>query len=83
MHDFLWYFDIESIMLPWVESWCDVLGNGNYGFRAFALQLIGRELEWENVRVTMYNDLVMHQELYDLAFIDPIAENIQHLVHWK
>lgn len=70
-------------MLPWVESWCDVEGDGNCGFRACALQLLGSESEWKTVRAAMYRELVSHQSLYEEVFLDPIEENIQRLIHWE
>lgn len=67
----------------YIESYTDVVGDGNCGFRVVALAVLGDEDQWRTIRSDMLGDLRERRELYDnviggLTTMSSLDQTINH-----
>ncbi|KAK9750626.1 hypothetical protein RND81_02G209100 [Saponaria officinalis] len=75
--------EIPDFMLPWIEDWLNVIGDGNCGYRALAHQIYGNESEWVRVRRDLLDELTTNKAHYTKIFgrqkeVDLAAHSISH-----
>ncbi|XP_065866533.1 uncharacterized protein [Euphorbia lathyris] len=72
---------IVGIIKPYVESYYDVVGDGNCGFRTVATYIFGDEEAWQTVRHHIRNEVIANRCLYQRVFVDTVDAAL-HRVSW-
>ncbi|CAI9115800.1 OLC1v1016795C1 [Oldenlandia corymbosa var. corymbosa] len=70
---------IVPCMIPYINGYVDVLGDGNCGFRVVASHLFGSEHQWHNARRIGANELEKRSDLYDFFFERDIPKHVHHI----
>ncbi len=61
---FMYESDMPLAILPYVEGWLDVEGDGNCGFRALGHYMYGGENTWDQVRMDILDEMTTNARLY-------------------
>ncbi|KAL6555637.1 hypothetical protein OROHE_007309 [Orobanche hederae] len=70
---------IPGIILPFVESYHDLLGDGNFRFRVVADYIFGDQDKWRLVRVCITNEIMANCTLYRSIYYDGIEPEVRRI----
>ena len=73
---------VPGLILPYLNGWNDVRGDGNCGFRCVANAFHGNENEWPMVRRTLFNEINSYHIIYRQVYFDGLVEAINR-INWR
>ncbi|KAL3646392.1 hypothetical protein CASFOL_011572 [Castilleja foliolosa] len=77
-----WYRDLYDWFIPSFKGYCDVLGDGNCGYRCVAKAVKGDENEWEAVRREIVLEMQHNPDLYYTIFYYDTYVTIMSNASW-
>ncbi|XP_065850052.1 uncharacterized protein [Euphorbia lathyris] len=79
VNDFVHSDKIIGIIKPYVETYCDVVGGGNCGFRVVSSYIFGTEEKWQSVRHHLRNEVIANCFWYESVLIDGVDAAINRI----
>ena len=74
--------DLIPFIVPFVESYEDVIGDGNCGYRCVALYVYGDQELWPKVRSECCQELLKHQDLYQAVISYVPTDEVFDKIAW-
>ena len=71
---------ISGIIIPFIEGYVDVLGDGNCGFRVIADYVFGDQEQWRLTRVCIANELLANRALYEYIYVDGVDAGYRRIM---